>query len=175
MNINNLKKSGACFLLVSLATFLIDWLSKTLIAKNIVAYDHSSFIPVIRNFFRIVHVHNEGAAFSFLAEHSGWQQWFFGITAVAISAFLIWKLFQNTANKVWSNVSYALIIGGALGNLYDRFVYGYVIDFLDFYIVTDHMEYHYPSFNIADCAVCVGVFMVLVYEIFLNKNTTLEK
>lgn len=165
-----LKQSGIWFLILAFLVLVADYLSKQWIVTNIQAYNFADFIEVIPNFWRIIHVHNEGAAFSFLAEHSGWQQIFFSLLAVFISLYLVFLLTKNKANMLWKNISYALVIGGACGNLYDRLAYNYVIDFLDFFVVYNGAEHHYPAFNIADCGICVGVFMLVVYEFFMNKK-----
>lgn len=172
MESKSIKNSGVWYIAISIIAFFADYLSKTWIINNIKAYDLNSFITVIPDFFRIVHVHNEGAAFSFLADNPGWQQWLFGIMAIGISLFLTWQLCKLPARAIWKNISFALIIGGALGNLFDRLVYGYVIDFLDFFAVYGGSVHHYPAFNIADCAICVGVFMVLISELFMHKQKT---
>ncbi|MGN1392710.1 MAG: signal peptidase II [Succinivibrionaceae bacterium] len=166
----SIKNSGIWFLILSIIVFFLDYFSKKWIIDNIKAYQVNDFITVIKDFFNIVHVHNEGAAFSFLAEHSGWQQVIFGILAVGISLYLIILLRNNCLTSLWKNTGLSLIIGGALGNLYDRIVYGYVIDFLDFYIIYDGNQHHYPAFNIADCGICVGVFMIIIYELFMHKK-----
>ena len=91
---------------------------------------------------------------------------FFSVIAIAVSCFCIRGMFKNSRSQLISNTGYALIVGGALGNLYDRIAYGYVIDFLDF----NFGNYHYPAFNVADCGICAGVFLWCIYELFLNKN-----
>ncbi len=163
-------KSGIWYLLLAIFAIGVDYWSKSWIVQNVQAYDSKSFITVIDGFFNIVHVHNKGAAFSFLADHSGWQQWFFAGLAVVISLLLTYWLVKTSAKAWWRCSAYALIIGGALGNLYDRLVYGHVVDFLDFYITYDNAIHHYPAFNIADCAICVGVFMVVVCELFFTRK-----
>ena len=114
----------------------------------------------ITSFFNIVRAHNTGAAFSFLAGHSGWQRWFFiGIGFVA-SAFIIWQLRSHGEQKL-ASFGLACILGGAIGNVVDRFVHGYVVDFLDFHWA----GYHFPSFNLADSAITVGVVAILLAEV----------
>ena len=154
---------------VTVLAFILDRGTKAWIQTNIIPYDHSSYITVVEDVFRIVHVHNEGAAFSFLAEYPGWQQWMFGILAVAVSLFLVFLIIKSKPGDKMLRVSYAMVIGGALGNLYDRIVYRYVVDFLDFSLPWGGMAHHYPSFNVADSFICVGVFLILLIEIF-RKN-----
>ncbi len=165
-----LKKSGIWYLLLAVFAFAFDFISKQWIMNNVEAYNFSDFIQVIPGFFRIVHVHNEGAAFSFLSQYPGWQQWIFGGVAVVVSVFLTCLLIRTPRDKWFRNTAYALIIGGALGNLWDRMSLGYVVDFLDFFITTDTGEHHYPAFNIADCAICVGVAIFFFCELFSSKN-----
>lgn len=109
-------------------------------------------------FFDLVLVHNRGAAFSFLSNASGWQRWFFVVLAGAISAWLV-VLLRRHARERWLPLSFALILGGAVGNVIDRVSYGAVIDFLYFHIG----RYGWPAFNVADSAISVGV-CVLVWE-----------
>jgi len=120
-------------------------------------------IPVT-SFFNLVLTYNPGAAFSFLSEQSGWQRWFLsGIAAIAaiIIVFLLNK-YQHEKLFCWS---LSLILGGAIGNLYDRIMLGHVVDFLDFYVGT----YHWPAFNIADSAIFVGT-VLMIYDSFKNKK-----
>lgn len=122
-------------------------------------------IPVT-SFFNLVLTYNPGAAFSFLSEQSGWQRWFLaGIAAIAaiVIVFLLNK-YQHEKLFCWS---LSLILGGAIGNLYDRIMLGHVVDFLDFYVGT----YHWPAFNIADSAIFVGT-VLMIYDSFKNKKGT---
>ena len=160
-----IASSGIWYLLVSVAIIAIDYFSKSWIMQHIEAYSWNDVINVIPGFFRIVHVHNTGAAFSFLAEYPGWQQWIFGGLAVLISGYLAFMLGKNPFGRTWHNLAGALIIGGALGNLIDRVSYGFVVDFLDFFITSNGIEKHYPAFNVADIAICVGVGLLILVEL----------
>mgnify|MGYP001961822567 FL=1 len=116
-------------------------------------------------FFNFTYVHNYGAAFSFLSDSGGWQRWFFSIIAVTISVLLVWWLKRLPAtNKVLCS-AYALVLAGAIGNLYDRIAYGYVIDFLHVY----YENWHFPVFNIADCAICIGAALLL-FDAFTGES-----
>lgn len=168
MLMKNLLKTGLVYLPAAALVTAADWLSKTWVAGNVPA--GGGFIDVLPGFFRIVHVHNEGAAFSFLAGAGGWQKFLFAAIAVLISLYLAVLMYRASAARVWENTAFALIIGGALGNLYDRIVYSHVIDFLDFYVTWNGVPRHYPAFNVADCGVCAGVFIFAVYEIFFNGD-----
>ena len=107
-------------------------------------------------FFNLVLVHNTGAAFSFLAEAGGWQRWFFTAVAVAISAMLIWMLRKPGTGTLLS-FGLALVLGGALGNLYDRVTLGYVVDFVQLHAG----GYYFPAFNVADSAITAGVVLLI--------------
>jgi signal peptidase II len=106
----------------------------------------------------LVLVHNTGAAFGFLADASGWQWWLFVLIAVAVTAGVLYWLWKSTSLHAYTAAALSLILAGALGNLFDRLVYGYVIDFMDF-----HYEgYHWPAFNVADSAICIGVVFFIL-------------
>jgi signal peptidase II len=111
----------------------------------------------INSFFDLVRYHNEGAAFSFLAKAGGWQKWFFSIISIVAIVVMTYLIKKHHAEKLFC-LGLALVIGGAAGNLYDRFTLGYVVDFLSF-----HYQNHYwPAFNVADSAICVGVGLLLL-------------
>ena len=121
---------------------------------------------VVTSFFNIVRVHNTGAAFSFLADASGWQRWFFtGIGVIAVGVIL-WMLKAHPGQKLFS-FAMAFILGGAVGNVIDRVRYGYVVDFLDFYWGT----WHFPAFNIADSAISVGAACLILDELLRVRKT----
>lgn len=111
--------------------------------------------------FNLTLLHNTGAAFSFLAGGDGWQRWFFVGLAAVVSVVLIRWLASLKAHETWTAIAIALILGGAIGNVYDRLVHGYVVDFLHFY----WENYHFPAFNLADTAITIGAFMMLL-ELF---------
>jgi signal peptidase II len=121
----------------------------------------------VTSFFNIVRVHNTGAAFSFLADAGGWQRWFFTVVGVGASAFIVWMLRSHPGQTLFA-FALACILGGALGNVIDRLVHGYVVDFLDF-----HWRFlegmfpggHFPAFNIADAAISVGAVSLILDEI----------
>ena len=107
-------------------------------------------------FFNLVLVHNSGAAFSFLAGAGGWQRWFFTAVAIAISIVIVWML-RKPGNARLLNAALALVLGGAVGNLFDRVTLGYVVDFVQL-----HAAGHYfPAFNVADSAITVGVALLV--------------
>ncbi|MFZ2217550.1 MAG: signal peptidase II [Rhodoferax sp.] len=120
----------------------------------------------ITSFFNIVRVHNTGAAFSFLADASGWQRWFFTGIGVAAVGVILWMLKAHPGQKLFS-FALACILGGAVGNVIDRVRYGYVVDFLDFYWGT----WHFPAFNIADSAISVGAACLILDELLRVRKT----
>ncbi|MDP3252012.1 MAG: signal peptidase II [Hydrogenophaga sp.] len=127
----------------------------------------------VTSFFNIVRAHNTGAAFSFLAEAGGWQRWFFTAVGVAASVFIVWMLRSHPGQKLFA-FALACILGGALGNVIDRLVHGYVVDFLDF-----HWRFlegmfpggHFPAFNIADAAISVGAVTLILDEILRLRRS----
>ncbi|MES3677360.1 signal peptidase II [Halomonas elongata] len=117
-------------------------------------------------FFNLTLLHNTGAAFSFLADHPGWQRWFFAAIAVAASVGLtIWMRRLRSDEKILG-ASLALVIGGALGNLYDRLVHGYVVDFLSFHLA----GWYYPAFNVADIGITLGAIGLIVESLFGERR-----
>ncbi len=118
-------------------------------------------------FFRLVHVHNTGAAFSFLADAGGWQRWFFVGLALGASALLLVWLWRLPRQKRLEATGVSLILGGALGNFIDRIRYGYVVDFLDFHLG----GWHWPAFNLADTAITLGVGLLLWQSFFTSEST----
>jgi signal peptidase II len=122
---------------------------------------------VVTSFFNLVRVHNPGAAFSFLAGASGWQREFF-IAIAAIAAIVITYLLAKHGQQKLFSLSLALILGGALGNVIDRFLHGYVVDFLDFHYKN---QWHWPAFNLADSAIVGGAILLIVDEIVRMRKS----
>ena len=120
-------------------------------------------------FFNLTLLHNTGAAFSFLATAGGWQRWFFVALAVIISVVLVVWLLRLRRDELWLGAAICFILGGALGNLYDRVVHGYVVDFLHFHWA----GYHFPAFNIADSFITVGAAMLMI-DLFWGGKGEIE-
>ena len=121
----------------------------------------------VTSFFNVVRVHNSGAAFSFLANAGGWQRWFFTAIGVGATVFIVWMLRSHFKEKLFS-FSLACILGGAVGNVIDRVLYGYVVDWLDFHWVFLAGIFHgghFPAFNIADAGITVGAIGLILDEI----------
>ena len=114
----------------------------------------------VTSFFNVVRAHNTGAAFSFLAGAGGWQRWFFIALALAAVGFIVWLLRSHAGQKLFA-FSLSMILGGAVGNVLDRMMHGYVVDFLDFHI----RGWHFPAFNIADAAITIGAVCLILDEI----------
>ncbi|CAJ1794538.1 signal peptidase II [Aeromonas jandaei] len=148
-------KSGLRWLWLAVLAFVLDQASKLAVVKLLpFGYPGVEITP----FFNLVHVYNKGAAFSFLADQGGWQRWFFALLAFAICGLLIHWLRKQSVAQRWSGIAYSLIIGGALGNVFDRLVLGHVVDFLDFYWGTAH----WPAFNLADSFIFIGAAMIVL-------------
>ena len=114
----------------------------------------------IASFFNLVRVHNSGAAFSFLAGASGWQRWFFTVIGLLAAALILWMLKSHAGQKLFA-FALACILGGAVGNVIDRVLHGYVVDFLDFH----WRNWHFPAFNIADSAITIGAACLILDEL----------
>ncbi len=139
---------------VSLLVIVLDQLTKLWAGSALNYGEPVAVVP----FVNLTLLHNTGAAFSFLSEAGGWQRWFFALVALVISAvILVWMRRLPTA-KVWLAVSLALVLGGALGNVWDRIYLGYVVDFIDVY----YQDWHWPAFNLADSAISVGAVMLII-------------
>jgi signal peptidase II len=146
---------------LSALVIVFDQLSKWWADSALELYQSIAVLP----FFNITLAYNHGAAFSFLASESGWQRWFFTGLAIVVSIVLFFWIKRLKTDAKWEAISLALILGGALGNVIDRVIHGYVIDFLDVYYGT----YHWPAFNVADSAICVGAIL-LILDSFRNKT-----
>ena len=149
------------WLWLSLLVLVLDQVSKIAVSHSMTLFES---IPIMPS-FNLTHVHNQGAAFSFLSKAGGWQRWFFAGLATIISIGLTIWLARLKSHERLLATALALILGGAIGNLIDRLLYGYVIDFLDVY----YQDWHWPAFNIADSAITLGVGLMLL-ESFSNQE-----
>ncbi|MBC3765438.1 signal peptidase II [Neptunicella marina] len=153
--------SGLRWLWLTVVMFAVDQISKHWVVGSMKLYDSIPVIPM----FSITYVQNHGAAFSFLSTEGGWQRWFFTVIAVVVSVLILYWLKKTEAKQKLVPSAFALILSGALGNVYDRLHYGYVIDFLDVY----YQQWHWPTFNIADSAIFVGA-VFLIYDAMRSGN-----
>ncbi|UCV00363.1 signal peptidase II [Acidovorax radicis] len=152
-------RSGASmwpWLAWAVVILLADQATKTLILGNYRLGD-STFIT---SFFNIVRAHNTGAAFSFLSDAGGWQRWLFTGIGAAATVFIVWQLRAHPGQKLFS-FALSSILGGAVGNVVDRLMHGYVVDFLQFH----YAGWYFPSFNLADSAITIGAACLILDEL----------
>ena len=152
----NANLSFLRYLAIAIVTLLLDQLSKWSALSNLQLGVPEPVLP----FLNWLLLFNPGAAFSFLAQGSGWQRWFFTILGLGAAAYIIVLLRKNQADKLLS-WALSLILGGALGNVLDRMMYGAVVDFIDLH----YGNWHWPAFNIADSAICVGAALIILAEL----------
>lgn len=147
---------------LALLILLIDQATKVLI----LAYYHVGESTTLTDWLNIVRVHNRGAAFSFLAGADGWQRWFFVGIGVAASLFIIYMLRAHAGQKLFC-LALSCVMGGAVGNVLDRLLHGYVVDMVDFHIGS----WHFPAFNGADSAITLGVILLLLDEVLRVRRS----
>ncbi|NIC42788.1 signal peptidase II [Aquabacterium sp. A08] len=148
---------------LAFAIFLLDQFTKVLILGNYRLGEGT----VVTSFFNIVRVHNSGAAFSFLANAGGWQRWFFTVVGLGTAVFIVWMLRSHHGQKLFA-FSLACLLGGALGNVLDRLLHGYVVDMLDFhwrFLAPLFPGGHFPAFNVADMGITAGAIGLVLDEI----------
>lgn len=141
---------------VAAIVILIDQFTKITITK-LFAYGQSM---AVTSFFNLVLVYNKGAAFSFLASETGWQRHVLTAVGIGVALFILYLLKRHDGQRMFC-WALALILGGALGNVIDRIAYGHVTDFLDVY----GGQWHWPAFNIADSAICIGAVLFVLDEL----------
>jgi signal peptidase II len=147
---------------LAVVVLLADQFTKILILGHYQLGDST----MVTSFFNVVRVHNAGAAFSFLSDASGWQRWLFiGIGAVAM-VLIVWMLRSNPTQRLFS-AALTLILGGAMGNVLDRLLYGYVVDFIDVHWA----GWHFPAFNVADSAISVGAAALILDELLRVRRS----
>ena len=149
-----MKSTSLKWLWISALVLILDQISKYYIVNSFILYESLYLFPGL-NF---TYVHNTGAAFSFLSNAGGWQRWLFIALSSAVSIGLLMWIYNLPVTWRWLAASLALVLGGALGNLVDRIIFGYVIDFIDVY----YRGWHWPAFNIADSAISIGVVMLII-------------
>ena len=147
---------------LALLILIADQFTKVLI----LGYYKLGDATYVTSFFNVVRVHNSGAAFSFLASAGGWQRWFFTGIGISAAIFIIWMLKSHPGQKLFS-FALACILGGAIGNVIDRSLYGYVVDFLDFH----YAGWHFPAFNIADSAISIGAVCLILDELLRVRRS----
>jgi len=157
------------WLALAFVVVLADQFTKTLIIGHFQLGDSRP----VTSFFNLVRAHNPGAAFSFLSDASGWQRWFFAGLATAASALMVWMLNGHATQRLFC-FSISMILGGAVGNLVDRLLHGYVVDFLQFRFDFLHPLFrggYFPSFNLADSAITLGAICLILDELLRVRRS----
>ena len=151
------------WLWLTLAVILLDQWTKWLITSNFVEFQSLTLLPV----FDLVRLHNEGAAFSFLSNASGWQRWMFTALAIGVSVgLLVWLRRLPARGQHLLAAALALIMGGALGNVIDRILLGHVIDFIHVH----YQQWYFPAFNVADSSITVGAVLLILDSILSGRR-----
>ncbi|HEY3486757.1 MAG TPA: signal peptidase II [Gammaproteobacteria bacterium] len=162
---------------LALALIILDQLSKVLATSHLELHQPQELWPLLN----LTLVYNSGAAFSLLSQAGGWQRWFFLVLSLTISILLSFWLLRLQRREIWTAAALSLILAGAIGNLIDRAIYGYVIDFIDFFYPTTkdclplfmasgENTCHWPTFNIADSAISVGAVLLLISQFFETRQ-----
>ncbi len=162
----NIRFSNLWWLTISLLVIVIDQATKYFVRQKL-----TWGLPVkVTAFFNLLLLSNTGAAFNLLDSGGGWQLWLFVAIAVVVSIVIIAWLLYLPPNFIWTGIGLSLVLGGALGNLYDRINLGYVVDFLQFHV----SQYYWPVFNVADSAICIGAAILVIIFLF-SKNKSKPK
>ncbi len=164
MTVNEGGRQGALrWLWLAAAVIVADQLTKALVVREFLQYEVLDVLPVLE----LTRLHNTGAAFSLLAQASGWQRWFFIVLAVGISTgIVVWLKGLSGRGATWLAIALSLVMGGALGNVIDRVWHGHVIDFIHF-----HWErWYYPAFNVADMAITAGAIMLVIDALLSSRR-----
>lgn len=166
------------WLWLTLVVVIADQISKYAAIHYLAQFESRSFLP----YFNFSLVFNKGAAFSFLSDAGGWQRWFLTVLALGISVFILFWLKRLSSKEKLLACSLALILGGAIGNVIDRSLYGHVIDFIDWFYYSntkclplfyslDYISCHWPTFNLADSAIFLGIALMII-QAFFNKEAS---
>ncbi len=146
---------------IAVIVVVLDQITKVIADRSLELYEQI----VITSFFNITLAYNKGAAFSFLDDAGGWQRWFFTIVSTVVSVVLVVWLYRMSVRERWLGLAISLILGGAVGNLIDRIIYGHVVDFIQVH----YAGAYFPSFNIADAAISCGT-VILLALMFFDRN-----
>lgn len=152
------------WLAIAAAVLVLDQTTKLAAEHWLALHQPVAVIP----FLNLTLSYNPGAAFSFLSDAGGWQRWFFIALALVVSVAVVVWLTRLSAAERWTGIALSLVLGGAIGNVIDRMVHGHVIDFIDFYVGS----WHWPTFNIADAGISVGVAILIVDGLFGQRPAT---
>ena len=162
-------RSLVLWLGMAAAILLFDQFTKLLVISRFELGDSQA----VTSYFNLVRVHNSGAAFSFLSTASGWQRWLFTGIGVAAAGFMVWLLRSHPQQTLFC-YALSLVLGGAVGNVVDRMLWGHVIDFLDFHgdwLSPVFYQGHFPAFNVADSAISVGAVCLIADELIRVRRT----
>jgi len=157
-----MPKNSLMWLFLSLIILVLDQITKTWVSTHLSYNQPVNILP----YFDLRLLHNTGAAWSILADQGGWQRWFLSALAVIVSIIIMVWLTRLDSKQRWLACGLALILGGALGNVVDRIIYGYVVDFIDIY----YQAWHWPAFNIADIGISIGAVMLLIDAIIFKHE-----
>jgi signal peptidase II len=158
-----MKNSSIKWVWVSAIVFIADQLLKYWASTYLVYHEPVTVFPGLN----LTLVHNTGAAFSFLRDAGGWQRWFFMLLSGGVSIALLLWLYHLPPRHRWLGCALALVLGGAVGNLWDRITLGYVVDFIDVY----YSRWHWPAFNVADSAISSGAVMLIIDALWFDRAT----
>jgi len=148
--------------LLAAAITVLDQITKVIADTQLLLHKAVPVVP----FFNLTLMYNEGAAFSFLADEAGWQRWFFIVLSSAVSIALAVWLTRIKPQEKWLAIGLSLVLGGAIGNLIDRIVYGHVVDFIQVY----YQQWYWPTFNVADSAISVGAAVLIITSLFSRQE-----
>ena len=156
-------RTGLVWLWLSVAIVALDQVTKWMVIQRFELYERVELLPVLG----LTRLHNTGAAFSFLADAGGWQRWFFIVLALAISILVVaWLRRLPALGRTWLASALALVLGGAVGNVIDRMVHGYVVDFISVH----YERWFFPAFNVADSAITVGAIVLLIESVMAGDG-----
>ncbi|PVV05598.1 MAG: signal peptidase II [gamma proteobacterium symbiont of Ctena orbiculata] len=150
------------WLWLSLVVVVLDQVTKQIAESSLTLYESVRVLPI----FDLTLLYNKGAAFSFLSNQGGWQRWFFIVLAIGVCGVLVGWIWRLKRDEQWIAVALSLIVGGAIGNVIDRILFGQVIDFLHFH----YQQHYFPAFNVADSAITLGVIIMLYDALILAKK-----
>ncbi|MCF6323036.1 MAG: signal peptidase II [Gammaproteobacteria bacterium] len=152
------------WLWLSVVVVVLDQVTKYMVTDSLQLYQSIPILPSLN----LVLAHNSGAAFSFLSDAGGWQRWFFSVIAIVVSIVIVVWITRLKQNELRLAVALSLVLGGAIGNVWDRIAHGYVVDFIDVY----YGEWHWPAFNVADSAICIGAALLIIDALFNKEDQT---
>ncbi len=150
------------WLWLSAVVIVLDQITKYMVSDSLLLFQSVPIMPSLN----MVLAHNTGAAFSFLSDAGGWQRWFFAVLAMVVSVVIVVWMKRLKQNEQRLAVALSLVLGGAVGNAWDRLVHGYVVDFIDIY----YGDWHWPAFNVADSAITVGAVLLILDALFNRED-----